>query len=241
MYFCLKLLSASSWGCELKSNSSYDNNCAWMSASSWGCELKYCDKPHHASSVPSASSWGCELKYDISGTHPQLKVVSLFVRLWVEIIHKNNATARERSQPLREAVSWNVNSAIKILLSYRQPLREAVSWNSLRQAPWLCPEVSASSWGCELKYDGIWRDRPDQASQPLREAVSWNIEKGNVGTVTASQPLREAVSWNNKGTKEVTLPLGQPLREAVSWNINMMYNTKCKEVSLFVRLWVEMR
>ena len=92
---------------------SWNNNiqflmCYWiLSASSWGCELKcqFSTNPHAVPGVSlfvrlwvemwlsgsavcwpsSASSWGCELKcakflYGFNGI-----IVSLFVRLWVEI------------------------------------------------------------------------------------------------------------------------------------------------------------
>ncbi len=131
MYFCLKLPSASSWGCELKYTMNWTlqrNTCqplreavSWNSASirsttlsngrqplreavSWNMTGDYmvavqegqplreavswnslCQR-NLTEKVGSASSWGCELKfihavYDVPG-----KAVSLFVRLWVEIV-----------------------------------------------------------------------------------------------------------------------------------------------------------
>ena len=56
-----------------------------MSASSWGCELKYCVLDFFRRDFTSASSWGCELKYRQSDIIPHSQLVSLFVRLWVEI------------------------------------------------------------------------------------------------------------------------------------------------------------
>ena len=56
--------------------------------------------------VSSASSWGCELKYCQS------------TKCWCLI-----------SQPLREAVSWNLFRINQSPVVCRQPLREAVSWN----------------------------------------------------------------------------------------------------------------
>ena len=98
--------------------------------------------------------------------------------------------------------------------------------------------LSASSWGCELKckwLNVIYLE----TSQPLREAVSWNKNTSNLTLVIYCQPLREAVSWNAiiPDAPEV-LPC-QPLREAVSWNITKYYKTGIGQVSLFVRLWVE--
>ena len=56
------------------------------SASSWGCELKWLLRYLSLSYFPSASSWGCELKFFLH--HPACRnySVSLFVRLWVEIM-----------------------------------------------------------------------------------------------------------------------------------------------------------
>ena len=86
--FCAELLSASSWGCELKlilgacSGGIYcqplREAVSWnlkywycspspvKSASSWGCELKYGCNVHILFKTLSASSWGCELKYERS-------------------------------------------------------------------------------------------------------------------------------------------------------------------------------
>ena len=101
------------------------------SASSWGCELKYTPWYQTVDSSMSASSWGCELKsFKVSDKrHPQL--VSLFVRLWVEIIKIADFVASRTCQPLREAVSWNGRMNIGLFEICGQPLREAVSWNYL--------------------------------------------------------------------------------------------------------------
>ena len=151
MYFCLKLPSASSWGCELKYNSFTGVFPRGTSASSWGCELKceYLRAPGGA--WWSASSWGCELKYKMLkyprrfpsrqplreavswNTSVHLRattsIVSLFVRLWVEILQIRRYRSPDRRQPLREAVSWNAFAPVFFGAVVCQPLREAVSWN----------------------------------------------------------------------------------------------------------------
>ena len=196
MYFCLKLPSASSWGCELKSRNVWNRNTEIRSASSWGCELKWISRPIHSMITLSASSWGCELKYQclrlfpvgvcqplreaVSWNVPQISIViygvsvSLFVRLWVEIeglhcgrfriygqplreaVSWNNGLSatgvNQVSQPLREAVSWNNIGSANINTLNRQPLREAVSWNIFTLYFLQYGRTSASSWGCELKY-----------------------------------------------------------------------------------------
>ena len=124
--------------------------------------------------IRSASSWGCELKYPFGWDFGSLSNVSLFVRLWVEINSMQETGYGWNSQPLREAVSWNKWITPAFRLNKRQPLREAVSWNikapinqaisivSLFVRLWVemlssdgetTAGASASSWGCELKYN----------------------------------------------------------------------------------------
>ena len=125
---------------------------------------------------------------------------------------------------------------------YRQPLREAVSWNNFQYMV-ACPlPSSASSWGCELKSFWNIRFKKLVSCQPLREAVSWNAYTGFPDYEGLRQPLREAVSWNNIIKTYCTLLYCQPLREAVSWNFQTV-NKPLNQitVSLFVRLWVEIR
>ena len=166
-------LSASSWGCELKF---YRFWILWWfnwSASSWGCELKWEKRRVATKATPSASSWGCELKYGHC-----------------------YGRRRNTSQPLREAVSWNIVKSFDLCIYIGQPLREAVSWN-------------INSRPRDTRY----------FSQPLREAVSWNVYDTLLGEGKIRQPLREAVSWNVDPALGIMVPTGQPLREAVSWNI----------------------
>ena len=121
---------------------------------------------------------------------------------------------------------------------------------------------SASSWGCELKYH-LFQFEPRPCSQPPREAVSWNRvveqflpwgyyrqpprEAVSWNTIdlyrickTTCQPPREAVSWNVYVVQFAAHLPCQPPREAVSWNICRLDSKKEVDVSLLVRLWVEM-
>ena len=77
--------------------------------------------------------------------------------------------------------------------------------------------------------------------QPLREAVSWNIKDVRDKLESCCQPLREAVSWNSGVVARSTFVRSQPLREAVSWNNPGDVWATWTYVSLFVRLWVEIR
>ena len=188
--------SASSWGCELKCHV-----LPWTSAGFalvslfvrlW-VEIIILSPP--TISCWSASSWGCELKcftanqiylsvlvslfvrlwVEIANIEPFFHrvAVSLFVRLWVEII-ANSLTLHSG----KSASSWGCELKYfycsRYNKKYRQPLREAVSWNVQNTHGSIDPVLSASSWGCELKF-----------------------ECNTITTVEECQPLREAVSWNN--------------------------------------------
>ena len=190
--------------------------------------------------------------------------VSLFVRLWVEIIRSLESGQKRQSQPLREAVSWNTLAKKSLRDIVCQPLREAVSWNT--DSPYdrmACGNVSlfvrlwVEIYICLKSIRIVF-------SQPLREAVSWNGYAAMVESANARQPLREAVSWNSNRLHirevedESASSWGcelkcywqvchqrkscQPLREAVSWNMmRRRRQTSFHHVSLFVRLWVEIR
>ena len=217
MYFCLKLPSASSWGCELK-----------------------CKKPVLRETPLGVSLFVrlwvemlqiCHLDMDVS--------VSLFVRLWVEIKLADWLIGRESS-----ASSWGcelkLQSGNSSTCNPGQPLREAVSWNdtihnyidydtvSLFVRLWVEIHLARPQWKSESR-------------QPLREAVSWNMTGDYMVAVQEGQPLREAVSWNSLCQRNLTEKVGS----ASSWGCELKYYSliitgKCFTVSLFVRLWVEM-
>ena len=161
------------------------------------------------------------------------------MRLWVEISFSNSASVHCTSasswgcelkcnlnniQKMNGRVSLFVRLWVEICirdpdpkLYIRQPLREAVSWNTGVFARW--------------KY---------KRCQPLREAVSWNNKLSSIGSGLSCQPLREAVSWNVDMIFYIADHIRQPLREAVSWNLILEWTIEpMREVSLFVRLWVE--
>ena len=146
-------------------------------------------------SEKSASSWGCELKY-------------------LELYYQPQAFRR---QPLREAVSWNVTIRCSYNNVVCQPLREAVSWNVLIALNTVLAVVSL--------FVRLWVEMSD----------NWRLRK-----MTNRQPLREAVSWNNFSLHNGWLSI----LSASSWGCELKYNNKSAisatdNVSLFVRLWVE--
>ena len=122
-----------------------------MSASSWGCELKYRWNDHISILFPSASSWGCELKYQPNKSWEYILTVSLFVRLWVEIL-----TIMRMLQ--QRTVSLFVRLWVEISRSTTEETkpRSASSWGcELKCQSYQLlhqKKESASSWGCELKW-----------------------------------------------------------------------------------------
>ena len=169
MYFCLKLPSASSWGCELKYVFTRSINISKLSASSWGCELKYWHEPHVI--------------------HPHR--VSLFVRLWVEIPMCVDDYIHEERQPLREAVSWN-NIVQHIFESLVVSLFVRL-WVEITDPAWTAWDFqqSASSWGCELKYR-IWRTgiRSGMVSLFVRLWVEISILSATIESIPVSLFVR---------------------------------------------------
>ena len=148
--------SASSWGCELKC---YDTVVRYLrnpvslfvrlwvemlwyrrslssepcqplrEAVSWNANnvlsvIYQCSQP-----LREAVSWNASKPISLSAPAN----VSLFVRLWVEIIMYFQTFIPKLRQPLREAVSWNIFC--------RHGIKTGTG--------------SASSWGCELKYPAV--------------------------------------------------------------------------------------
>ena len=121
-----------------------------------------------------------------------------------------------------------------------QPPCESVSWNIIQQICTCWCIVSASLWGCELKFLMLPVLHYSLNRQPPCEAVSWNMTQGQISednTVSLlvrlwveipcftkpnndglCQPPCEAVSWNkSESSYKISLPC-QPPCEAVSWN-----------------------
>ena len=130
-----------------------------------------------------------------TGRYDIINLVSLLVRLWVEMSPCGQPYTPLNGQPPCEAVSWNVRT----------------SWTfpggSLSASLWGCElkyhqkylingmDTSASLWGCELK----WRYFCSQL-QPDPSASLWGCELKFCyffpGHSLLSQPPCEAVSWN---------------------------------------------
>ena len=144
--------------------------------------------------------------------------VSLFVRLWVEIL----IAFCENADTTRSASSWGCElKCLKCRIIYRYRW-SASSWGCelkcYMPVKSYINSASASSWGCELK----WKNGGNTMKRDL-SASSWGCElkyKDEFGRwIMIGQPLREAVSWNNHIKWWNNKPNRQPLREAVSWNV----------------------
>ena len=126
------VMSASSWGCELKyvvyRTASDKESQPLREAVSWN----YADTTSDLFEKLSASSWGCELKCWENCCRYGNMGVSLFVRLWVEI-PENTPSAMENNVSLFVRL-WVEITLVPTQLNYlhRQPLREAVSWNVIK-------------------------------------------------------------------------------------------------------------
>ena len=168
------MMSASSWGCELKLRHDTES-CARLSVSLfvrlWVEMLVHVQQMEHPYVSLFVRLW-VEITAKISSYTNS--IVSLFVRLWVEMLKAVWTTCRPHGQPLREAVSWNTESAENIYTV----------------------DESASSWGCELKCiiccDVV---TPIFVSLFVRLLVEITVEKFSMSDIRC-QPLREAVSWN---------------------------------------------
>ena len=174
-WFCLKLLSSSSWGCELKYpiqilhldyfRHPLHEDVSWntirihgtsgrnVSSSSWGCELKCEIDDMKEIDDQSSSSWGCELKYSVRKQDRHLQNVILFMRMWVEI-----------SLPLQALRGSMSSSSWGCELKWQHSPKQWLAQSS--SSSWGCElkscnsrlcnrsNQSSSSWGCELKYRG---------------------------------------------------------------------------------------
>ena len=149
MYFCLKLPSASSWGCELKYSWMQRKYVSYSQplreAVSWNTSMKPVLSLTSRQPLREAVSWNEFDAFDFSDAF-----VSLFVRLWVEIVY-----VRLVRNITPSASSWGCelksSQCRSLPRTFRQPLREAVSWNMTSHAMQITRLASASSWGCELK------------------------------------------------------------------------------------------
>ena len=164
----------------------------------------------------SASLWGCELKYN-----------------------KKYFRWKSNSQPPCEAVSWN-----GLDFGFEESYNASASlWGcELKYCTTITIPVefsSASLWGCELKLASLGIKPPTQnVSLLVRLWVEMPFLSGNQ-YLYQCQPPCEAVSWNISFLESSTDMFRQPPCEAVSWNSGVKVTKAIINVSLLVRLWVE--
>ena len=122
------------------------------SASLWGCELKYIGQSAHHIFLRQppceAVNWNNKI---LSGS--AILIVSLLVRLWIEMLLMVVYCHSGRGQPPCEAVNWNPEAIAPEIEKRSQPPCEAVNWN-----------VSVR-FGKNRRY-----------CQPPCEAVNWNVK-----------------------------------------------------------------
>ena len=187
------------------------------SASSWGCELKCCVIINDAVWIVSllVRLW---VEMILWNRGDRMAIVSLLVRLWVEIAFTVSIPSTICRQPPREAVSWNSISDVDYPVSHRQPPREAVSWNFHSRTFFSDFQLSASSWGCELKCTGLVIQSINR-SQPPREAVSWNLSI----CFKAPYAFSSASSWGCELKYHYTYQLVFCNGSASSWGCELKY------------------
>ena len=101
-------------------------------------------------------------------------------------------------------------------------------------------KLSASSWGCELKYDAAAKANKLSPCQPLREAVSWNT-KPRFMLIWSFVSLFVRLWVEICSSSSICMKFSS----ASSWGCELksIYGALLETeslVSLFVRLWVEM-
>ena len=167
--------------------------------STWFTDMVRCGQP-----PCEAVSWNTEEKDD-----KQQQEVSLLVRLWVEM------------RPQCDDHGFDVVSLlVRLWVEIRKYLKEnpelIVSllvrlWVEISEVSGLKGlYVSASLWGCELKFHHL-PGVSQNTCQPPCEAVSWNIYDFCYSFECLCQPPCEAASWNGAAV------IGSGIR-AVSWN-----------------------
>ena len=196
-----------------------------------------------------------------AGLNPVLSAVSLLVRLWVEISNVWGKNSLRGRQPPCEAVSWNLLCCV--IFNDRNTVSLLVRlwvemWSGRSNLPLI---LSASLWGCELKYPDLPENCYAEKSASLwgcelklkRSGLYWIFHQSAslwgcelkyfwhmaVKLRRCCQPPCEAVSWNIFVIAFCNQVQSQPPCEAVSWNISCMEKIHEENVSLLVRLWVE--
>ena len=174
----------------------------------------------------------------LSVSYCKSRTVSLLVRLWVEIYKEENHGKKKEGQPPCEAVSWNLlSNLIRLILMVSLLVRLWVEMMDWEQDGDMI--VSASLWGCELKFHPwlirtgfirvsllvrLWVEitSPDRLYRAYVSASLWGCELkwSHIHLLSNYTPsaslwgceLKWVTAWARQRLKR------QPPCEAVSWN-----------------------
>ena len=212
-------MSRSTWACELKYREKMWAKIPDKSRSTWACELKLFCTAIIAILITSRSTWACELKWSMTKAQSKLKMVTLHVSVWVEIvslmlISKTLMVSRSTwacelkfllygfldlnfCHAPRERVSWNDLFPFQTGHYACHAPRERVSWNFFLFKIHQKINKSRSTWACELKFHDYTCKMLDKVRHAPRERVSWNLVPIFLhGTCVIRHAPRERVSWN---------------------------------------------
>ena len=133
-------------------------------------------KVHILGQFPSASpsTRGCGLKWTMIFKYANILAVTLYARVWIEIVFMISVVASAWSHPLREGVDWNALFYVDILHFCKSPSTRGCGLKSASDAKAGGTEQSPSTRGCGLKYFQRNTEGIPQACHPLCEGVDWN-------------------------------------------------------------------
>ena len=167
-----------------------------------------------------------------------LQDVTLYTRVWIEILIRSETYEREMS-PSTRGCGLKSLLMMKSVRNSRHPLHEGVDWNIMLYmyhnavVVTLYTRVWIEIWPLESHlqkttshplHEGVdWNvtcisEIVRQISHPLHEGVDWNIYAAACLLADASHPLHEGVDWNASLSKLMMLVTCHPLHEGVDWN-----------------------
>ena len=175
----------------------------------------------------SASSWGCELKYGKKDKMDGLRLVSLLVRLWVEIsqFRKNLMTVnvsllvRLWVEILRKSYTWQRLYVSLLVRLWVEMLEHLVyRWGGLQ---------SASSWGCELKC--TWVRIPVWGQASCEVAYSTRYNKDSPTSIGGEMNCKQENErqWRAERNRYPPLTWGKS-QSACCWHVRLCEITDCE-------------
>ena len=149
-----------------------------------------------SSCIASPSTWGCGLKCNTDASSSVTAVVTLYVRVWIEM-YSATAAAAYVAVTLYVRVWIEISdTAMMPLLRARHPLREGVDWN-------VSHYQSGKTVYVVTLYVRVWIEIPTTQGSQTSARVTlyvrvWIEIRHHVGTdwPQCGHPLREGVDWN---------------------------------------------